>query len=170
MNIETMNTDTVAGPVSEQSNATEFTDRQKRDELAREINLRKAVYPGMVRARRMTHEESEQRQAILTAIWQDYSAKVVHADSRQTDATPISSNSPSELSGNDAAVGVATAMTMPQAELPTPSTPSESARPQTTIHPDHGETQTVNAEDHNSQLRTTVHLDRPEDESKQNDD
>jgi hypothetical protein len=50
----------------------QFTNEQKRDELAREINIRKTVYPGVIRSGRLTHEQAERQTAILTAIWQEY--------------------------------------------------------------------------------------------------
>lgn len=65
----------VGGDIQSQK-PPQFSDRDKRDEVAREVNLRKSVYPGQVRQGRMRHEEAERRKAIMYAIWLDYCAKV----------------------------------------------------------------------------------------------
>lgn len=53
-----------------------FSNREKRDELAREINLRKTVYPGLIRAGRLRQEQADRQRAIMQAIWADYAVKV----------------------------------------------------------------------------------------------
>jgi hypothetical protein len=66
---------TMTGAPAQQA-APEFTDKEKRDELANEVNRRKRDYPSQVRQGRMTFEQSERSKAIMYAIWQDYVAKL----------------------------------------------------------------------------------------------
>jgi hypothetical protein len=58
-----------------QQQVQQFTNEQKRNELAREINLRNTVYPGMVRSGRLTQENADRQLAILRSIWEEYGVK-----------------------------------------------------------------------------------------------
>lgn len=66
---------TLTGAPTQQA-APVFTDKEKRDELANEVNRRKRDYPSQVRQGRMSFEQSERSKAIMYAIWQDYVAKL----------------------------------------------------------------------------------------------
>lgn len=54
-----------------------FTNREKRDELAREVNLRKVVYPGQVRQGRMTQQQADRQRAIMQSIWEEFRDRVL---------------------------------------------------------------------------------------------
>lgn len=56
--------------------AKRFTDQDKRKALAREINLRKSVYPGLIRRGRMTSEQAENEIAVFTEIWNEFDLRV----------------------------------------------------------------------------------------------
>jgi hypothetical protein len=64
------------GGAPAQAAPPQFTDKEKRDELASEVNRRKVDYPGQVRQGRMRQEQADRHKAIMHAIWQDYVAKV----------------------------------------------------------------------------------------------
>ncbi len=51
---------------------TEYSREDKRKEIARELALRRNVYPAMVRGKRLKLQEAERRIAILEAIERDY--------------------------------------------------------------------------------------------------
>lgn len=55
-----------------QQPAPQFTTLELRNELAREVNIRNTVYPGMVRNGRLTHAQAERQTAMMHAIWRDY--------------------------------------------------------------------------------------------------
>lgn len=57
----------------------QFTDREKRDELAKEVNRRKVDYPGQVRQGRIRQEQADRSKAIMYAIWLDYVAKTTRS-------------------------------------------------------------------------------------------
>lgn len=82
----------------------QFTDREKRDELAREVNLRKSVYPGMVRQGRLTHQQAERQKAIMYAIWLDYCARVNADETQPQTALDLSASKP-EVIGVDLSAG-----------------------------------------------------------------
>ena len=49
-----------------------YTRLQKRTEIARELSMRRKVYPRMVADGRITQDEAEHWIDILEAIWSDY--------------------------------------------------------------------------------------------------
>lgn len=61
-----------------------FTAKDKRDELAREINLRKSFYPSQVRTGRMTQDKADRQIAILYEIWLEYAEKAKSEEAQQT--------------------------------------------------------------------------------------
>lgn len=64
-----------AAPAAAAQSTSSFSNAEKRDELAREIHLRKVSYPGMVRQGRLRSEQADRHLAIMHAIWNDYVAK-----------------------------------------------------------------------------------------------
>lgn len=62
--------------LNQPSEPTGFSTREKRDALAREINLRRTVYPGRVRQQKMTHEDAEREIAIMHAIWTEFDQRL----------------------------------------------------------------------------------------------
>ena len=51
---------------------TEFTREEKLKEVAREIALRRNVYPKWVRDGRMSRDDADRRIAVLVAVAKDY--------------------------------------------------------------------------------------------------
>jgi hypothetical protein len=49
-----------------------YTDLQKRTEIARELGIRRRMFPLMVARGQITQDEAEAWIDILTAIWHDY--------------------------------------------------------------------------------------------------
>lgn len=54
------------------SDAPAFTIKEKRQEAGRELAMRKSVYPGWVKAKRMSEEEAARRIAVMAEILADY--------------------------------------------------------------------------------------------------
>jgi len=52
-----------------------ITTEDKRAVLRREIAMRRRVYPGWVRAGRMTQAEADREMAVMTAILADYRSR-----------------------------------------------------------------------------------------------
>jgi len=57
-----------------------YTRLQKRTEIARELAMRRRVYPRMVADKRITQDEAEHWIDIMESIWSDYEED---ADRRQ---------------------------------------------------------------------------------------
>lgn len=62
---------------------SQFSNEDKHKELAREINLRQQVYPGMIRSGRLTQANADRQIAILREIWNDYGARAQEDKSRR---------------------------------------------------------------------------------------
>jgi hypothetical protein len=54
------------------ANQSAFTNEDKHRELAREINMRQQVYPGQIRAGRLTQDAADRQIGILREIWNEY--------------------------------------------------------------------------------------------------
>jgi len=49
-----------------------FTDAEKLATVLREIGFRKRVYPGLIRANKMTQADADREIAVMKAIAEDY--------------------------------------------------------------------------------------------------
>lgn len=91
-----MNVDAISTLGGDNTKPPQFTAREKRDEVAREVNFRKSVYPGQVRQGRLTQAQADRQRAIMYAIWQDYCA-IVNGDASEPqsrlDLTPPADHS-----------------------------------------------------------------------------
>jgi hypothetical protein len=52
---------------------TEFTAEEKHAEAVREVEMRKQVYEGLVRANSLSQQEADRRIALMREIAEDYS-------------------------------------------------------------------------------------------------
>jgi hypothetical protein len=62
---------------------TTFTDKEKLDELTREIEMRRRVYRWQVRNGKLSEEQAQRQINLMIAIKMDYSAKIEAAKLKQ---------------------------------------------------------------------------------------
>jgi hypothetical protein len=62
---------------------TTFTDKEKLDELTREIEMRRRVYRWQVRNGKLSEEQAQRQIDLMIAIKMDYAAKIEAAKLKQ---------------------------------------------------------------------------------------
>lgn len=80
--------------------APQFTNEQKRDELAREINLRQVVYPGQIRAGKLTQERADRQLGILSSIWAEFRDRATADRAKIQPSLALDESAPQEQHGS----------------------------------------------------------------------
>lgn len=78
-------------PKQQQDAAATFTNDQKRDELAREVNMRKALYPSLIRQGKISQQQADRQLAIISEIWTEYAQKASDDQKQREPELPLGS-------------------------------------------------------------------------------